>query len=83
MFIWNKEELGLGMVLVWVECCHGAFGGQVLVLLSCAEQAETYQPVISQLFEFSKVRNPTLVLCSAPEAAQTCLVVVGDVMQRW
>lgn len=35
MFIWYKEELGLGMVLVWVECCHGALGGQVLVLLSC------------------------------------------------
>lgn len=44
MFIWNKEELGLGMVLVlvlvWVECCHGAFGGHVLVLLSCAEEAD-------------------------------------------
>ena len=35
MFIWYKEELGLGMVLVWAECCQGAFGGQVFVLLSC------------------------------------------------
>lgn len=38
MFIWYKEELGLGMVFVWVECCQGALGGQVLVLLSCEAQ---------------------------------------------
>lgn len=42
MFIWNKEELGLGAVVLWLwaECCHGAFGGHVFVLLSCAEEAD-------------------------------------------
>lgn len=45
MFIWYREELGLAATLLArAECCHGALGGHVFVLLSCRRnRAETSQ----------------------------------------
>ena len=36
----------------WEECCHGAFGGHVLVLLSCNAEKEnrTYWTVRSKMY---------------------------------